>query len=753
MQTVCASGDGCCPAGCTVANDADCGVKCGNGIIDSGETCDGNCPTACPAMNCRARTLTGSAATCDAQCVDAGVQTACVNKDGCCPAGCTTVNDSDCVAACGNGVLEGAETCESSPASPLCAAITCDDKDACTVDSRQGMDVTCNVACGHSQITGCIAGARDGCCAAGCNATNDPDCAVVCGNGIVEAPTESCDTKLAGSCPTVCPQAACVLPDLVNAGTCKAACVDQGRRQTTCVAAAKDGCCPAGCNATNDADCVPACGNGVIEAGETCESKAPATPLCTNVSCNDNNACTTDGMTGSAAACNLVCTHAAVTACSLTRDGCCPSSCNATNDADCGAVCGNGVLETGETCETKGPATPLCANVSCNDNIACTTDGMTGSAATCNLACTHTAIAACRSGDGCCPTGCNAVNDTDCPAVCNNGVLEPGETCNLACGQHVAITTCSLTSDGCCPSGCTGVNDADCAPSNDTCAGALDISAGGDFAFSLVGAKTDFGAATSLKCGLGTGADVFFTFTLATSPTGAAPPSYYAYFDVFDANGNAVNVALELYAGSCQTADPGNPTGCASSTSGMTGCTTAAAWPRLLSTVTAGMPYILVARVASGTGGRYTLRFHRVPTACAGGGALLANATPSTCQTTDLYGSTCGSAALVGAVNYYYEKCPAGGLTVDTCGGRAANSDTVLQINEGSVDLNLSTGKCTVKTTATTVCNDTSASCGSKGPLDATLTNVERGERGLFTVVVGSVGTCSPVTLTSSSVP
>src|SRR6185295_227914 len=81
---------------------------------------------------------------------------------------------------------------------------------------------------------------------------NDSDCAAVCGNGVVES-GETCDTAIANSCPTSCAQMACVLPALVNRGTCTAACVDQGGRQTAC--ADGDGCCPANCSDINDTDC------------------------------------------------------------------------------------------------------------------------------------------------------------------------------------------------------------------------------------------------------------------------------------------------------------------------------------------------------------------------------------------------------------------------------------------------------------------------------------------------------------------
>ena len=618
--------DGCCPAACTGATDADCAV-CGNNVLERGETCDPltSCPTTCAPKACQLFSV-ADVGTCRAVCVAAGLQTQCASGDGCCPAGCTTATDSDCQPGCGNGVLDGTETCDVAPAGVLCSAITCDDRDACTVDSRLGMDAACNISCAHSQITGCTAGARDGCCAPGCNATNDPDCAVVCGNGVVEAPTEACDIGLAGSCPAACPQAACVLPDLVNAGTCKAACVDQGRRQTTCILAAKDGCCPGGCNAANDADCTAVCGNGVLEPGETCDS-TPATPTCTSFSCDDKNACTTD----------------------------IPS----------------------------------------------------GSARTCDLRCTSTPVTTCIDGDGCCAPGC------------------------------------------------TGLNDSDCAPPNDTCATAVDISAGGDFPFSLYNAKTDFGATNTLKCGLGAGGDVFFTFTLPTNPTGAAPPQYYGYFDVYDAGGNAVNVALELYAGTCQTASPGNPTDCAAPTAGPQACGTGANWPRMTpaNNLSGGTQYLLVARLASGAAGRFTLRFHRVPAVCAGAGSFPAAGTTvasAGCSTSGgQYAFSCVT-TVAAQQSYYLFKCPAAALNAETCYRQNEYLDTVLQVNRGSVNYNSTTGQCTVVSTVMQVCNDKNTSC-TWSTADATLTGVEKGERGLFTVNVGSSTNpnCSSVLLGS----
>ncbi len=68
---------------------------CGNGAVDPGETCDGNCPTSCvDALTCTTDALVGTPATCDVACVHAG--TGCAAGDGCCSPGCDNATDSDC---------------------------------------------------------------------------------------------------------------------------------------------------------------------------------------------------------------------------------------------------------------------------------------------------------------------------------------------------------------------------------------------------------------------------------------------------------------------------------------------------------------------------------------------------------------------------------------------------------------------------------------------------------------------------------
>ncbi len=74
--------------------------ECNNNVVDTGETCDGNCPAVCPAVEdaCAPQVLTGAAASCTALCVVQNITT-CVSDDGCCATGCTATQDNDCATA------------------------------------------------------------------------------------------------------------------------------------------------------------------------------------------------------------------------------------------------------------------------------------------------------------------------------------------------------------------------------------------------------------------------------------------------------------------------------------------------------------------------------------------------------------------------------------------------------------------------------------------------------------------------------
>jgi cysteine-rich repeat protein len=269
--------------------DATCQLTCGNGAVDSdvGELCDtgigsgpGSCPSACDdGMACTDDVLSSSG--CTAECVHSDI-TVPADGDGCCPPGADATTDDDCSAICGNSVVEAGEACDTGiVAGPGACPMMCDDMLVCTTNVLDNPG-TCLAACSFPAIT--MPANGDGCCPAGANAANDNDCIAMCGNGVHEPPSETCDTGISagpGSCPMACDDGdACTTNTLGNAGTCQAVCVFPPVTTPN----DGDGCCPPGANANNDDDCMPVCGNGVVEPGEPCDDG----------NMNDADACAND---------------------------------------------------------------------------------------------------------------------------------------------------------------------------------------------------------------------------------------------------------------------------------------------------------------------------------------------------------------------------------------------------------------------------------------------------------------------------
>ncbi|MBN1655434.1 MAG: hypothetical protein JXA30_16835 [Deltaproteobacteria bacterium] len=181
---------------------------CGDGRVTAEEKCDtgiyrgraGACPIECPPIDpCYNVILSGSG--CQTQCVL--IPRECSDGDGCCPPGCTGVNDSDCSKKCGDGIVqpEQGETCEPlsafrnkkiPPGTVLCPSECTDDGDPCTKEITLGSAELCNLSCARKPVTDLIN--DDGCCPDGADANTDTDCLPTCGNGIREA-NEECDSR------------------------------------------------------------------------------------------------------------------------------------------------------------------------------------------------------------------------------------------------------------------------------------------------------------------------------------------------------------------------------------------------------------------------------------------------------------------------------------------------------------------------------------------------------------------------------
>jgi hypothetical protein len=226
-----------------------------------------------------------------------------------------------------------------------------------------------------------------------------PAPSAVCGNNIVES-GEECDPI--SSCPSNCPNQGCTRFALQGSpAQCSARCVEMGK-ETACKNG--DGCCPATCNATNDNDCSVKCDNGIKEAQETCDPLATCPTACPAQGCQLRKL-VNEGT------CTAACVNDRQQTACLSGDGCCPSACNGTNDNDCKPRCGNGVVETGETCDPV--ASCQSQQTACRDDNA-TIRRPTGDPTKCTFACQQSARTCAAASDGICPTGCTPSNDADC---------------------------------------------------------------------------------------------------------------------------------------------------------------------------------------------------------------------------------------------------------------------------------------------------------------------------------------------------
>jgi hypothetical protein len=256
---------------------------------------------------------------------------------------------------------------------------------------------------------------------------------LACGDGKLD-PDETCDAAIAagepGACPSQCenddPCVRSVLTGLACQTRCLLVPIDSARDG--------DGCCQNGATGAEDSDCLR-CGNSIVEPGESCD---PPEDCPTLDSCVATAPCVAARLQGSARSCDARCILQAIDVCS--DDGCCPANCDATDDADCSSQCGDGEVDedAGETCEPVADRLQCAAN--CDDGDPCTADIELGSAQNCSLQCLNTPIASANPGDDCCPPGTNAASDSDCAAMCGNGVPESGEECD---GQATCASDCT----------------------------------------------------------------------------------------------------------------------------------------------------------------------------------------------------------------------------------------------------------------------------------------------------------------------
>lgn len=193
-----------------------------------------------------------------------------------------------------------------------------------------------------------------------------------CGNGHVDA-DEMCD----GNCPASCDDGnPCTVDTLMGAASkCSAMCA----HRTVTDMVHGDACCPSGANARDDIDCPDRCGDGVVTGKETCDGNC-------DTFCDDKNSCTADVLVGSVEACTVTCTHKVAVGVSCGSSGLCSASGECVSSAPQEPppmtvnLCGNGRLDSGETCDGDCPK-------SCSTKGSCLTVSLQGDPVKCTSRC------------------------------------------------------------------------------------------------------------------------------------------------------------------------------------------------------------------------------------------------------------------------------------------------------------------------------------------------------------------------------
>jgi cysteine-rich repeat protein len=427
------------------------GAACNNGVINSGEQCDGPTPGALPT------------ATCNVDCTTRV-----------CGDGKRNVPSGE---ACDDGNILNGDGCSST-----CTLETGAPGFTCTTPAN-GLSVCSGAICGNTVVNAPIEACDDG------NTLNNDGCvgstcqAAICGDGFV---------RTSGPAPTLEQCDAATLPTATCNTNCTTSVCGDGRRNP--VPAANEACddgntnsgdgCSSTCQVESGFSCTAvantlssctggACNNGVVNAGEQCDGPTPTSlPTATcNVNCT-TSACgdgrlnlvageqCDDRNTSSGDGCSATCQTEPGFSCTPNTNGSL-SVCTVSTPA---TVCGNGVINSGEQCDRAGVGIGddvfqpgvTCATFGYNSgSLTCTTSAPICmiSTATCTSTCGNSLLETGEACDGALlPSGmtctlagfsgagtpgclgtCKGYSRGSCgpaPSVCGNGVVEAGETCD-----------------------------------------------------------------------------------------------------------------------------------------------------------------------------------------------------------------------------------------------------------------------------------------------------------------------------------
>lgn len=482
---------------------------CGNGVVDTaqGEQCDGepNCSATCTWLALCGDGVVQSGETCDdgKHCADG--TTKCTTDANCASAGgtCQTRSGDGCawdcrLEGCGNGIVDGNELCDPGVSGSTCRADCtwmkcndgildpgeqCDDGNQVETD---GCLKTCvpGPICGNGVVEGieqCDGGSTPDItqCRADCKRP-------FCGDGILDPQRgEECDDgdneNATGACSWNCLKQECgnarldygeLCDDGKHCGDGRTSCrtnADCATAGGDCVTRSGDGCSTT-CN-------LEGCGNSTKEGTEQCDDgptgSATCRANCTLRQCGDalidpGEGCD-DGNNKDADGCSSLCQAEGFCGNGVVdgNEACdyllTPSTCNYM----CQVIeCGNGYIEAGEECDDKKNGNDSdgcrdnCTVPRCGDKVLdsfrgeqCDDGSANGSTPT---SCTQFCVLPAYCGNGRidaneqCDNGPDVPGD-GCSALCQfegcgNGVLDIGEVCD---------PTAPVTSAPACRSDCT----------------------------------------------------------------------------------------------------------------------------------------------------------------------------------------------------------------------------------------------------------------------------------------------------------
>jgi hypothetical protein len=489
---------------CLEVGNAAAGISCGAGMVCR----DGNC-VAClagdpcvPTNPCHQGMLDCSGSM--SRCIDANRM---IPAGESCGIGRVCGLDGTCVSCMAGTSCDTKDPCiagkiDCSSGSPQCAdsgnaqnGKSCGVGKVCNVgicvSCSAGMMCTPTNKC-HIGTLSCSVGTAD-CVDSNRNGANGSSCGdnMVCNNGNCVACTDATSCTTATPCKvakTSCATGTSQCIDSGNSpnGTNKGCGSGRVCRDGICVACAEGmTCVPAPCRqgTITCAGGVSACqDNGIMEnngtpcgtMGHVCRNGA-CVACAEGSACSSGNACKTGGRTACATgspvctetnrpdgfACGATtCTGATKTdqqcragSCAAVATSCTPAQCN-TARTDC-SLCGNGRVDTGETCD---PCNTMCIS---DTNTIRTPVGAAG---TCTFRCNST-LRPCGPSDMFCPTGCASDSgDPDCKQATGTACVTNSQCRTNACANN---RCCDSTCTGlcvACASSATGQADGHCAP-------------------------------------------------------------------------------------------------------------------------------------------------------------------------------------------------------------------------------------------------------------------------------------------------